>query len=677
MADDPWDVVDHAPSQNAGVEPAAAPNADEWGTVSTQSPTASRSMASDVAQGAGRGLVSGASSLVGMPADVANWVDRASRWIVAKGAEKAGIVSPEHAQRFIDQDNELHRYLGSEGIEHGAVSAINAAGVPLDHAQTLPGKYAETVASFLPSAAAMPGSLPGNVVKYGILSGLTSEAAGQATKGTSVEPWARVAGAASPLLPGLVKSASGHLNPMRSTLTDLTPQQTTQAQALLDRSRAVGVPLTVPEAIQHVTGSATGLGDVQRVVEQSPHGGAIMKPFFSERPAQVEGYGRRMFDNISPTTADPYELAPRVQGIGEGAVQAARNETNAISQPAYNATANNPHALISSAALDAIKQQPALERALTAVRADPVRYGDLRGMPDNAMPVLDAAKKYLDDFVESAKRSGENFAAANAGKASGDLLSIMDSEFPRYASARNIQAIRQRYVEEPLSRSPLGQLAGAETFPAQAKILFATNPLPGSEGSVRAAVAQVAKADPGAAQQMVRAHLEGAFNEATQANATGPNQFGAPKFTSVIAGNSQQAKNLQAAVTSLPNGGDRWKALRKGLDIFDAMGTRHHAGSMTDFNRQMRDGLAIGGASPEIIAAAASPAKWATFANDLKNRIIYARQTGVLARVFTEGDVQDLRALSGLGATKTLKAQAALAAILSREGALTGTKSEN
>src|SRR5258708_29501763 len=93
-------------------------------------------------------------------------------------------------------------------------------------------------------------------------------------------------------------------------------------------------------------------------------------------------------------------------------------------------------------------------------------------MADQSAPVLDAAKKYLDDVASSAERAGENYAATNAGGAARAITDALDAEMARYASARNIQSTRQKYVEEPLSRSPIGQLAEAKKFPAQAKIIF-------------------------------------------------------------------------------------------------------------------------------------------------------------------------------------------------------------
>ena len=68
---------------------------------------------------------------------------------------------------------------------------------PIYQPQTTPGKYAELVGEFLP-AAAIPGgemSIDGRLLKMVALPGVASEAAGEATAGTPIEPVARTAAA--------------------------------------------------------------------------------------------------------------------------------------------------------------------------------------------------------------------------------------------------------------------------------------------------------------------------------------------------------------------------------------------------------------------------------------------------------------------------------------------------
>src|ERR1019366_3974734 len=61
--------------------------------------------------------------------------------------------------------------------------------------KTTAGKYANTIGEMAPGAALMPGNIAGNLLKFGVLPGAASEAAGEATQGTGAEPYARLAGA--------------------------------------------------------------------------------------------------------------------------------------------------------------------------------------------------------------------------------------------------------------------------------------------------------------------------------------------------------------------------------------------------------------------------------------------------------------------------------------------------
>lgn len=76
---------------------------------------------------------------------------------------------------------------GSQEDLPGAVTDFDA--------QNRAEEYAGTVGEFLPGAVLGPGGMGRNAVQYGVLPGLASAAAGEATEGTSAEPYARVGAA--------------------------------------------------------------------------------------------------------------------------------------------------------------------------------------------------------------------------------------------------------------------------------------------------------------------------------------------------------------------------------------------------------------------------------------------------------------------------------------------------
>lgn len=672
----------------------------------------------DIVRGTGRGLVEGAGSILGMPADLWHMLDRGYQWAITKGAEKMGYLTPEQgaALRAPIGDSETSP-ISSERINNHLLGLAKSAGADTSAPTTTAGQAAETVASFLPGAAAFGASsakeVPAALMKYGVLPAATSEAAGQATKGTDAEPYARMAAAVLPAAIGAGASAVGRLaNPTAKALEGVTTQQMTEAQRILDNSRAAGAPVTSAEAIQQATGSATRASDIQRVVEQSPEGAAIMRPFFAQRPGQTQALGQNMLDQIAPAPTAPYSVAPRVQAAAEGVVNDADRARSAAVKPLYQSAskdtvpvsqvetflqgidgliADDKTGLISpklAQLRDSLIETPdtparPAQRVATTTPTGANIYRTIPAQPATPrVPVtdienLDNARKFFRDEIAQ-PAIAQDAVPKQVGAKMGSLLSDLDDMMEQ--SSADFLAGKQKYQDitrntvEPLQQSPTGQLAVAPPgFEKQAAILFNSNPLPGSDAAIATAVRNVSARDPEAAQQMVRMFMEKTFNEATQNNVPGGNQWGGPKFAAVIAGNPQQARNLQAAITALPNGTTRWAAFQKAQDILEAMGRRQPAGSQTEFNRQIAKSLEGTGAIGDIAATAASPNKWLGVASDIYKRYAFGQNTKQLAQAMVSGDVKDLSRIVGSGANST-RSQAALIALLAKEGYQSGSR---
>lgn len=117
------------------------------------------------------------------------------------------------------------------------VSALedNVTG-PLYEPKTTAGKYARTMGEFAPGALIGPGSW-GQKIATGITSALGSEAAGQATEGTRLEPFARVGGA---IAGGMVPDAARRV---------ISPFPVNAERAKNIRTlRKEGVPVTAGQA---------------------------------------------------------------------------------------------------------------------------------------------------------------------------------------------------------------------------------------------------------------------------------------------------------------------------------------------------------------------------------------------------------------------------------------------
>lgn len=849
---DDW-VTPAEPKQSQGV--------DDWVTPPSTTPPTHRSVAADVGHSVGKGLVEGAGSVLGLPSDLWHMIDRGYQHLLTRGAVGLGLLTPEQGERLRQPVPGLEDYAaGSEKINQHLLGLAKSAGADVSGPETTPGRFAETASSFVPGALAFGATSIKDAgraaLRYGVIPGVASEGAGEATHGTALEPYARV-GAAVAAMPGAVSSlartgaaavgrvgdmvapriteaARGALDPLHNIAAGVTDADMAAAQSRLNASRTAGAPLTSVEALQQETGNATRLGDVQRVVEQSPAGAARLRPFMAERPAQTEALGRRTLDEIAPAGDDPYEIAPRVQGAAQRFLdespQAARldREVGRLGPPTTAEEAGNTirpelqniyerrEGMRNALAGQDYEAARAADYTTNGEAANPVRIGPVidriddmlttakgataaalrraratlftGGQPDMSVAGLDNARRAIADQVSAASRAGNtnvarvlgpdgvlghldgaleevpaygqarrNFARASeplapfaddtapgrildrdqfnrnytmptervaptierGGPAATDQFLAAAENSPRAREAfgqyyarqllgsatdtrgvinpdvlantlRDNQDMLRRFPEiaanlnrvgaarrglQLLEQTPTGALAqtagktGQEQFAAQRQLIFnPTNALAGGERTIANTVAAIAEHDPEAANQFVRQHLEQAFNEATQSNISGPNQFGGPKFAAVVAGNSQQARNLEAAVRALRDGDVRWRALRNGLDIMEGMGARQPVGSQTAFNAQINKWLSQGHPVGEFLTDAASPGKWPGLVKRAYEHVMFNRNTDELARIFTEGSVADLRDIARAG-KRSFQGQAAMIGALARQGA--------
>jgi hypothetical protein len=661
---DPFDSPDYAPAVKAAPQGAAGKSGlidpfDDPGFGEVQaapvaaapSPEPSISTTRDVVKSVGTSAIKAPGAILGLPSDAMAAVGQGFQYLLTEGAVKLGLLKPEDAKKIREIGSDYKSPVGSESINETVGKATETVGAPLHKAQTGAGKAAGNVADFVFQGGVGAGSvrqIPGAAVKFGLLPGMVSEGAGQATEGTALEPYARVGGA-------LVGGGIGAVANMRSApgkiLSDatkgVTDDEFTAAQRLIDDSRLPGrSPVTLPEALQQVTNGRTGLADVQRVVEQSRQGGPIMRDMMADRASNNAGMvDRQLAGDLGPLPASPYEVAPRVQAAAETELTRVRQGINDKAKPFYDASRGQT---IPDADFAAIQANPSFQAGLKAVRNDPILGPTIADLPDNAVGVIDAIKKQLDDMGNAAGMAGERFRAGEIGKGKGEMLDAADTAAPDYATARQIGAEGRQTKLNPLERAPTGQLAEADTFGKQSKILFDPNPLPGSERQIREAVASVVKTDPVAAQNLVNMKIRQSFEEATQNLASGPAQFGGPKFVASLTGNGQQRKNLEAAVKALPDGQVVWEGFNRMLNILEAQGRRQAVGSQTEFNKLLNKDIGSGGVG-DIAALMASPGKWWGAAQDAYQQFRYGKNTELFANLFTSPEaVRELRKIAQL-----------------------------
>ena len=153
----------------------------------------------DVAKSAGAGLVKGATGMLGLGGDAGS--------LLGSGVDYAGSalgIAPDKIQQFKEfmargaRNNPITSV--PAGILQGHSSQdlqgkVESVTGPLYKPQTTAGEYAQTAAEFLPGMAGGPGSVGSKLLSRVAAPALASETAGQLTKDTGAEPYARVGGA--------------------------------------------------------------------------------------------------------------------------------------------------------------------------------------------------------------------------------------------------------------------------------------------------------------------------------------------------------------------------------------------------------------------------------------------------------------------------------------------------
>lgn len=152
--------------------------------------------AGDMLKAGAAGVSRGVTGLLDLPGMVMGGAGN----LAASGLEAAGVVSPGVAVGMRESFGMMP--MGTGNLSRQA-AADATGGATEFRGDTTAGQYAGTVGEFLPGSVLGGGGLVRNAMTYGVVPGLASEAAGQATEGTPLEPWARVL---APMAAGAVAS---------------------------------------------------------------------------------------------------------------------------------------------------------------------------------------------------------------------------------------------------------------------------------------------------------------------------------------------------------------------------------------------------------------------------------------------------------------------------------------
>jgi hypothetical protein len=598
------------------------------------------STAADVGLSTLSSIPKGISSAIGMARDVGEDLLGGR---LTYGIDRLFGYSPEEAQARLDEVKAVKSKYDtpiSAPRSKDVRAGIESVTGPLYEPQTVPGQFADTTGQMVTGSALF--GVGGPVARFfqGFIPGMATETAGQTARKVAPEyegPIRVGTSLATGFLANRVTAPSSPNRVISDAMQGVTKPQMNAAMRLMEESRKQnGVPLTWPEAIQHVTGGRTTLDDVARFVENSRVGGPVMREFYADRPQRVQNAVAGQADAIDPIPGRPEVVGPNVQRAAQGALDEVTADINNTTRPLYNAA--HPVRL-SPQQMQAIRVNPAYDAIVGELRKDKYLGAHYRNVADDSVEMVDAVQKVMRGDAEGLKMSTQGvdrFAASEAGTVRKRMMDEAKAASPEYDAALAEQArLRGQYLE-PLESGPTGRMAATADVKQQVEAIFPMNPPANSEKGVAQAITALSQKDPALAANVVGQHIDRVFAEAGQKLATGANQAGGAKFAAVISGNSQQAKNLEAAIRALPGGDSKWLGFKKLLENLEATGRRKPVGSPTDMNQAIRGDLKSGGVVGETFATAGSPGKWMTKISDTYQAWRLGKNTETLARIFTD-----------------------------------------
>lgn len=512
------------------------------------------------------------------------------------------------------------------------------------------GRAGRALGQNLPALVA-PGSAPARVANT-LLPAIGAQGAEEGARALRLdEAWQERAKMLGGLLGGGV-AGLGAKGPTDSMLTrdtqGIPDAQIARARALMEASP---VRLTGAEALQQVTGGASGLGTRQRVLEGTSVGREMFNPVMAERPAQVSRAVGQTLDTIAPRTQDPAALGSEIQRLGENRLTEVRRGINAAAEPHYAALENQA---LSAADMAALQQSPAYRAAQGQLRGNPILNEPYANLPDENLGVVNEVTKQLDQLQAQANPGelnpqGNMTLASRFGEARGLVDDLASAASPDWRLARQIGSEGRTQLLEPLQQGPVGDLARTSDVQQQAATLFPSNP---PEGFANIAPEAIAALGPRGAD-LSRQHLSSAFNEASQNLQSGANQYGGAKFAAQVAGNPAQREVLMANIQQAAP--ESVSDIENLLQALEATGKRQQPGSQTAYNMEELRSLGDAGVTGNILATGLNPT--GTFRRmgegfkDLSTRVNARRLSEILLSDPAEFERLIMRARSERGYT--------------------------
>lgn len=240
------------------------------------------SVAADVLKSAGAGLADGAIGLLTLPRAIEDGVG----WAFDKGVgllRGSPVTDGEKARReAVLDETSLFRHPSAEQVK----SNVEALTGEFYQPQTTAGEFARTAGEFaVGGAASMPRNAIRGALQFGVIPGVASEAAGQATEGTAAEPYARTAaalaaGIGASAIPNRVGRFQANQDLIRTAPSrDDLRAQSRAAYQQAENSGVVAAPQAIDDVASRIVQKVTNEGFHPRI-----HGktGAALQTIFED-----------------------------------------------------------------------------------------------------------------------------------------------------------------------------------------------------------------------------------------------------------------------------------------------------------------------------------------------------------------------------------------------------------
>lgn len=616
----------------------------------------------DAARSFVTGAQRGITSLVGLPDTLRQAAGNSEVWLAnqGRGAFGQAPLSP-HEEQTIRAATQGALSLG--GITGGvspitspstahADAAVQSVAGPYHHPQTWEGRSAETAGSMLP-ASLMPGGMATRALRIAVPTA-TSSAAGELTHGSPIEPWARAGGA---IIGGAVQGGgeSALATPQRvlgrAIPGGLTDDQVQAATALRQSMATRGIDITIPEAVQQVTGGATGLGRVQRLVENTNRTAPQMALYFAQRPDQVRRAVMNFADQVAPDMGvEPGMIGMDAQRAAQGAQMSANSARSQAAGPYYQAAdADNVDPMGMGDILARLHAQVAGDKTglltpkLSAL-ADSLT--DANGEPITDIGNLSTARNFWKDQIDLPPTNANSLSKYHGGIIGSHLddLDALLKTNPNRVLGDQAYAQASRDVVDPLNAGPVGAIARTGDLSAQTGALYPPNPPLGQPLDTANAVGALNGQDSDIAAALTRQHLANGLNLSTRDLVGGPNQYGGALFAKNIAGNPEQASTLTAGLDTIDPSQSLSKNLTDLLDGLRATGQRQRPGSMTAYNAEDLNALKLPPAAMRVFGGVGDPLEWTKNLANWSGGQLYGHNLDRLAGMIVDPDTKAILA---------------------------------